>query len=286
MRSVIYQLFQNENLPFSKLNIADVSSFSLYKLQDYTGAAIRVRRDSDNVERDIYFSRGRKYSYLDLLSLINFVGNGNGYITKFYNQNGSGKDLIQPVQASQPTIVRNGIIDIFNGKYGIHQTINQYLYLNLNTVLFSNFWTINYVGAVTDPINSKRVIASKYQDTPATNFLFGWWSGKERCVYFNGTGVYDSGIASTSSTQIYTASSPGIGQQCLLYRNGVDFSIAGGTTGVAPNFTVQTNGTGGYGAGEEGSDSFIYGIVFINRVISNYERMLIENSQKLRYSIT
>lgn len=88
-------------------------ALSLRKLdRDYLGNAIRVRRSSDNSEQDIGFVSGA----LDESALLSFVGAGNGFIVKIYDQSGNGNDAIQPATANQPRIVISGAIIKTNGK--------------------------------------------------------------------------------------------------------------------------------------------------------------------------
>jgi hypothetical protein len=79
---------------------------SLVKINsNYTGACLNVRRNSDNTTQDIGYVNG----YLDVEALTNFVGQGNGYVTKWYDSSGNGNDFIQATNANQPRIVNNGI---------------------------------------------------------------------------------------------------------------------------------------------------------------------------------
>jgi hypothetical protein len=73
---------------------------------DYNGAALRVRRESDNTELDIGFVDGM----LDETALLNFVGSGNGFVTKLYDQSGHGHHALQATVGKQPTIVQGGSI--------------------------------------------------------------------------------------------------------------------------------------------------------------------------------
>jgi len=89
------------------------SGFSLRRLsKNHIGAAIRVRRSSDNTERDIGFVDGE----LDTRSLISFCGSGNGFVKVWYDQAGSGINALQLTTATQPQIVVNGTVNIENGK--------------------------------------------------------------------------------------------------------------------------------------------------------------------------
>lgn len=87
-------------------------AYSLVKLRtDYTGAAIRVRRDSDNAEMDIGF-RGTE---LDVTSLLNFVRRGSGFVTTWYDQQGSN-NAFREILNEQLKIVNNGVIELSNGR--------------------------------------------------------------------------------------------------------------------------------------------------------------------------
>jgi hypothetical protein len=86
-------------------------AYSLRQLRTaYTGAAIRVRRSSDNAEQDFGFVN----NVLDTASLLTFCGAGNGFITTWYDQSGNGLNLTMTVAANQPRIVNAGVIDSKN----------------------------------------------------------------------------------------------------------------------------------------------------------------------------
>lgn len=90
------------------------AAYSLRKLRTaYTGAAIRVRRSSDNTQTDIGFNGG---GVLDTTALLTFCGVGNGFVTIWYDQSGSGNNLFQTLLANQPQIVNVGVITYRNGK--------------------------------------------------------------------------------------------------------------------------------------------------------------------------
>jgi hypothetical protein len=83
------------------------ASYSLRKLKTtYSGYAIKVRRSSDNTETDIGFSG----EALDTVSLLAFVGSGNGFVTTWYDQSGNGKNAVQTTATNQPNIVTGGSI--------------------------------------------------------------------------------------------------------------------------------------------------------------------------------
>jgi hypothetical protein len=90
------------------------AAYSLRKLRNgYTGAAIRVRRSSDNAETDIGFSAG----VIDTAALLSFVGAGNGFVVTWYDQSGSGSNVTRAAVASQqPKIVSSGVVELKNTK--------------------------------------------------------------------------------------------------------------------------------------------------------------------------
>lgn len=83
------------------------AGYSFRKLSSqYSGAAIKVRRSSDDVEKDIGFS-GR---FFDIGDLLAFVGSGNGYVKIWYDQSGNNRHLQRSLNSGQPMIVNEGNI--------------------------------------------------------------------------------------------------------------------------------------------------------------------------------
>ena len=76
----------------------------------YIGQCLRVRRSSDNTELDIGFVD----NYMDYVSMATFVGAGNGFVVKRYDQSGNGKHMVQSNAAEQPIIISGGVLQIFN----------------------------------------------------------------------------------------------------------------------------------------------------------------------------
>jgi hypothetical protein len=93
------------------------AAYSLRKLDStYTGSAIRVRRSSDNTETNIGFVSNQ----LDTSTLITFCGVGNGFISKWYDQSGNARDLVQVTAGSQPKIVNSGTVYTTNSKPSVY----------------------------------------------------------------------------------------------------------------------------------------------------------------------
>ena len=92
------------------LAVAPVVAMSSRKLRSaYAGAAMRVQRSSDSTEADIGFAGNGD---LDTTALLAFVGSGNGFVTKWYNQAATGTAFFAPA-ASLYFIVLSGVVQLF-----------------------------------------------------------------------------------------------------------------------------------------------------------------------------
>lgn len=78
------------------------------------GPAIRIRRSTDNVEKDIYFNTST--GSIDTTSLLSFIGSADGYIVRAYNQTRNGLDLINADRATQLKLVNAGVVYTNNNK--------------------------------------------------------------------------------------------------------------------------------------------------------------------------
>lgn len=96
-----------------------VAAYSIRRINSkYKGAAIRVRRDSDNSEQDIGFTESGE---LDTSSILSFApGASNVYVTMWYDQSGNGMDQSRTIADQQPQIVSNGTIYMVNGKPALY----------------------------------------------------------------------------------------------------------------------------------------------------------------------
>jgi len=117
------------------------AGYSLRKLDaTYAGSAIRVRRSSDNTEQNIGFVG----MDLDTTSLSSFVGAGNGFVTKWYDQSGNNRDAAQTTSSWQCKIVNAGTIITENSKPAIEFVTNtvtgaKLTITGLTTQLYSSF---------------------------------------------------------------------------------------------------------------------------------------------------
>lgn len=109
-------------------------AYSLRKLSStYSGSAIRVRRSSDNAEQNIGFNSDGS---LDTVSLLSFVGSGNGFVTTWYDQSGNVRNAFQSSAASQPKIVNSGSLILENGKPTVSFTTSHTLATDTQNLSF------------------------------------------------------------------------------------------------------------------------------------------------------
>lgn len=87
--------------PFSS-NVHGAYSLRLL-LSDYTGPLIRLRRDSDDEERD-FFRRALTLD-LDTFAVNNWLAGAGGFVVKWYDQSGNARDFDQNTAADQPQYV-------------------------------------------------------------------------------------------------------------------------------------------------------------------------------------
>lgn len=128
----------------------------------YTGPAIRVRRSSDNTEQNIGFSNGN----LDTTSLLAFVGSGNGYVTTWYDQSGSGNNAVQATASRQPLIVVSGVVNTKNTRPAIKFNGNGVFLavLGITTAIKSSFTVFNKDAATWGgPIGGQTIYPSPWK---------------------------------------------------------------------------------------------------------------------------
>ena len=81
-----------------------LASFSLRNLRYPVQKVVRIRRDSDNAE-----SNFKSREVIDG-TLESFVGAGNGYVAKWFDQSGNGRDAVQSTASKQPILVSSGTL--------------------------------------------------------------------------------------------------------------------------------------------------------------------------------
>jgi hypothetical protein len=224
------------------------AAYSLRKLNaDYTGAAIRVRRASDNTEADIGFiSNGD----LNTSVLRAFCINTDGYVSVWYDQSGNGNDAVQATTSAQPQIVASGSVITKN---------------SLPTLRFASD-SLRTSSQITTGTTARHVCIIGVSDNATTNASmleiasYGGGDGTdmrftaEIAVRVAGAAIYGSNFQG-SDLKIMSWALPDASDvfDASLYLNGASVSRTGGS-----DATIDT-GDGGYstiGLSEAASTSY------------------------------
>jgi hypothetical protein len=136
------------------------AAYSLRKLRTaYTGSAIEVRRTNNDVANIGFTSTGE----LDTTALLAFTGTGaldNGFVTKWYDQSGNGRDATQTTALNQPQIVSSGSVILENGKPSVQfDGTNDFLesVVNYTITAQSSFATFKYLNGLTLNVSARVV---------------------------------------------------------------------------------------------------------------------------------
>lgn len=111
--------------------------YSLRQLYKYFGPILKIRRSLDNTIQDFYFNN--QYYGLDTSEILNFVGEGDGFVETWYDQSGNNKHATNTTQIEQPRIVSSGIIELKNNKPTIVFSGAQRLTVASSTLFGSSF---------------------------------------------------------------------------------------------------------------------------------------------------
>ena len=194
------------------------AAYSLRKLSStYSGNAIRVRRSSDNTEQNIGFDVNGN---LDEAALTSFVGAGNGFVTKFYDQSGNSYNLEQTTAANQPKIVSSGTVNKINSKPSLNfDGSNDALAVTDNSILHSSALKSCFYVSYLNSTGYNNAIASKSYNSDGGYFFGGYASFDSLQLYIDNVfnGPFFSGIQNTQLlfTNINTTGSNGI----KIYKN-------------------------------------------------------------------
>jgi hypothetical protein len=237
------------------------AAYSLRKLRTaYTGSAIRVRRSSDNAEQDIGFSGGE----LDTASLLSFVGANNGFITTWYDQQGSN-NAVQATLSAQPQIVASGSLITkgtkaaldFNGSSHWMQSssfttlpqpttkivVNDYDNVTLRYVLDGSSSLRQILG--TNQINRFRIFAGTIADYTTTALIgiyylqFAVYNGASSRLYVRDFDLGTTSIGTNGLNQITIGRSALVADQ--WFDGKLQEVIVFGSDETANRAAIQTN---------------------------------------------
>lgn len=127
------------------------AAYSVRRLSStYEGSLIEVRRSSDNTTQDIGYDADGN---LDTTALLEFVGEGDGFVRTIYGQSGNSINAQQTSASLQAPIVIEGTLLTDNGKPMIDFTGGDYYYtLSTTTTVLWSFGVQN-VTAIDNIVN-------------------------------------------------------------------------------------------------------------------------------------
>jgi len=116
-----YLIYQPTDAPTSGLlatYTGAAAAYSVRQLSDKAVIALRIRRDSDDEERNIGWDANGD---LDTTAISDFCGTANGFVTRWWDQSVNGNHADQPVggtgsNAFQPQIYNGTAVITENGK--------------------------------------------------------------------------------------------------------------------------------------------------------------------------
>lgn len=281
---------QPENLviPLDKTGLTRATpaaaAYSLRLLSTtYPGAAIKVRRDNDNATQDIGFATD---GYLDVASLKSFVGANNGYVTRWYDQSGSGNDAKQNDNTKQPIIVRAGVVERVNKMPAIYFGTSSLATEKL--VIFTK--AASMVGVAKGNNATPATFVSKTGTAAGNNLNY-----PGPFDYTNTSGEFTVGNAATTTYNLIQAANS---TPKSIVNNQVNISIY---SFVIPSSGTYQNYVGGIQAGsqtvngfQDGGNSLMLGnrndgggsanfwtseIVLFNLALTPTERQTMEGAQ-------
>lgn len=225
-----YPIMSSVALMLLDLYPGATAAYSLRKLRKaYIGACIRVRRSSDNSEQDIGFSG----NVLDTVTLLNFVGAGNGHVVTWYDQSLTPRNISQSIALSQPMIINTGVIyELSSGKPSVKFISANTTLLSSATGLSSNDYQ-NAAGDSTTSIVFKSAIGSYA--------LFGFGSNglNLHAPWADGNTYFDTGSGARLTTPLnWNNPSQGtfsrLSDLASIRQNGVTIATNTNTAKMAP----------------------------------------------------
>lgn len=168
------------------------AAYSLRKLdKDYTGNCIRVRRSSDNAERNIGFVG----NYCDTTNLKTFCSGTNGFLVTWHDQSDSAKHVSQSTAALQPQIVSSGTLITEGGKVAINGASSALN--NLNLVYTTNTLFAIAVAKTTGTNTDQSIASQNSGGVGRSNVIAFGTSGTKLSYVFNNGASYVNSCSET-----------------------------------------------------------------------------------------
>jgi hypothetical protein len=234
------------------------AAYSLRLLStSYTGAAIKVRRSSDDATQDIGFTAGGD---LDEAALLSFTGSANGYVSIWFDQSGNARDMVKGDVNQQPQIVFSGAFKYIGSRIAIDFAGSKGLVFDGSLKLYSVSTVIKSESTVWPDFHT-ILDGSPRIGGILTNNGTNFWQDVPQIA------IWKNGIAKTNTESL----SP--------VDEGMVLSFSSQTSTVSRIFI------GNYDAGGSGGSILENEAVAFASLISSSDRQVVECSQGAYYNI-
>jgi hypothetical protein len=235
------------------------AAYSLRLLSSsFAGAAIQVRRSSDDATLDIGFTAGGD---LDTAALLAFTGSDNAFVNTWYDQSGNARNIVKADVNMQPQIVFSGAFKYIGTRVAIDFNGNKGLVFDGSLTLYS----------------ITAVVRSEYSYWPSFHCIL---DGSPRI----------GGILTNGGDNFYQDA-----PQKAIWKNGVALpsvtaSLAPVNEGMVLSFSPQTYALnkifiGNYDGNSGGGSILENEAVMFSTLLSNGNRLAMECNQGTYYSI-
>jgi hypothetical protein len=169
----------------------------------YAGPLIRIRRASDNTERDIGFTASGGHHVLDESAVTSFVGSSDWFIRTIYDQSLEGGHLEQPTASLQPIGGTAGGFNRIgsNNRTGAQFGSSRRIGYTFGTLPVDNVFGVLLAGRTGTSITGGQRFMSMGSN-PAFNFVLQD-DGKPRFDYGNGGFLHSGALTTNQSFVLY-----------------------------------------------------------------------------------
>lgn len=263
------------------LDTLTVTSAGAYSLRRTTGAyrgpLIRVRRSSDNAERDIGYTITGD---LNTATLLAFVGSASGFVSILYDQSPAANHALQTNTARQPRIVNAGVLDVANGRASqIFDGVDDILLAGATSLTTS--YTVNGVEFLTGDGGGGlgRMVAF------GSDSLITLLTIRTRSQMFglNGTNLATAFDIPNIANRVTTVGGVNAGQTDI-WHSGVNAATS--ATGPQVNFATRGFYIGNTAALSRGIAGGLPEVTLFSQPLSTADRQTLERNQGAYFGLT
>jgi len=182
------------------LDLVPTSASRAYGLwllsSSYSGALVRIRRSSDNAEKDFYPNSNFELSLTSEdgngTSLSTWVGANDAFLVTKYDQSGNNEDATQSSASLQDKIVNSGALITLNSKAAAQDTVaGSYDFTSVACTGADGY----YIVGVYQNDNNQKIISQS-----SNNHI---WPYLSNAVEYreNGSTFYPSGVTTNNGSQ-------------------------------------------------------------------------------------